>query len=133
MGRTASASVEARPTLASVWWTLALLLLTTAGLGLLAWALLVTHGMAYATFEVVRPRGVVVAPHLDDYVRALLVAVTTNVAVALALVWLARRTRARRWHPIAVGVLAAVTAVVLAGSTLLLLLGISPIAFVLAL
>ena len=29
MGRTASVSVEARPTLASVWWTLALLLLTT--------------------------------------------------------------------------------------------------------
>ena len=133
MGRTASVSVEARPTLASVWWTLALLLLTTAGLGLLAWALLVTHGMAYAALEVLRPRERVVAPHLDDYVRALLVAVTTNVAVALALVWLARRTRARRWHPIAVGVLAAVIAVVLAGGTLLLLLGISPIAFVLAL
>ncbi|MGD8201342.1 hypothetical protein ACQE98_11835 [Ornithinimicrobium sp. W1679] len=133
MGRTASASVDPRPTLASLWWTLALLVLTTAGLGLLAWALLVTHGMAYAAFEVFRPQGVVAAPDLDDYLRALLVAVTSNVAVALALVWLARRTRARRWHPVAVGVLAAVTAVVLAGSAMLLLLGISPIDFVLAL
>jgi hypothetical protein len=116
-----------------VWWTLGFVVLTTTAIGLLTWGLLIMHAMTYGTFEVLRPQAGVIAPEFDNYVSAFFVGVTVNVAVALALVCLANRTRAQRWHPITVGFMTAVVAAVAAGSALLLVLGINPVSFLLAL
>ncbi|USQ77624.1 hypothetical protein [Ornithinimicrobium cryptoxanthini] len=126
---------ERRPRrgLAPVWWTLPLLVLTTATLVLLAWALLVMHGMTYGIFEVLRPQARALPPEFRRYDSALLVGVTVNVVLALALAWSAGRTRARGWPPIAVAALAAVLSLTVAGSVLLLMLGISPVTFLVTL
>ena len=91
------------------------------------------HGMTYGAFEVLRPQAGVVPPGVGDYVRAFLVGATVNVTVGFVVVRLAQGTRARAWHPLLVGVVAALAGAVLAGSALLLVLGISPIGFLLAL
>lgn len=124
-----SPSADPRRSLAPVWWTLGFVVLTTTALGLLTWGLLILHAMTYGTFEVLRPQAGVSAPRIGNYVAAFLVGVAVNVAVAFAMVWLASRTRARRWHPITVGALAAFVAAVAAGSALLLALGINPVSF----
>lgn len=116
-----------------MWWTLGFVVLTTTVLGLLTWGLLIMHALTYGTFEVLRPQAGVVAPKFDDHVSAFLVGVTVNVAVAFAMVCLANRTRAQRWHPITVGVMAALVGAVAAGSALLLVLGINPVSFLLTL
>lgn len=128
-----SASADPRRSLAPVWWTAGLVVLTTTGLGLLTWALLIMHALTYGTFEVLRPQAGVIAPEFDNYVRAFLVGATVNVAVAFAMVCLANRTRAQRWHPITVGIMTALAGAVAGGSALLLVLGINPVSFLLAL
>ena len=77
-----------------MWWTAGFVILTTTGLGLLTWGLLIMHAMTYGTFEVFRPQAGVIALEFDDYVRAFLVGVTVNVGVAFGAVWLANKTRA---------------------------------------
>ena len=116
-----------------MWWTLGFVVLTTTVLRLLTWGLLIMHTLTFGTFEVLRPQAGVVAPKFDDHVSAFLVGVTVNVAVAFAMVCLANRTRAQRWHPITVGVMAALVGAVAAGSALLLVLGINAVSFLLTL
>lgn len=124
---------QSRRTLAPVWWTLLLLVLTTAAMLLLVWGLLVMHGMVYGIFEVLRPQAGVLAPEFRRYDSALLVGVTVNVVLALTLAWFAGRTRAHGWPPIAVAALAALLSLMVAGSVLLLMLGINPVTFLVTL
>ena len=117
-----------------MWATLVVLVLvTSAGLGFLTWGLLVMHGMTYGAFEVLRPQTGLAAPEVDTYVRAFVVGMTVNVAVGFLTVRLSRGIPARRWYPLIVGVIAALVGAVVGGSALLLMLGISPIEFLLAL
>lgn len=79
--------------------------------------------------EVLRPQAGTTAPELDNYVRAFLVGVTVNVAVAFGTVWLADKTRARGWRPITVAVIAVVAGAVVSSSASLIMLGINPVTF----
>ena len=124
-----SASADSCRSLAPVWWTAGFVILTTTGLGLLTWGLLIMHAMTYGTFEVLRPQAGVIAPEFDNYVRAFLVGVTVNVGVAFGTVWLANKTRARGWHPITVAVIAGVAGAVASSSASLMMLSINPVTF----
>lgn len=116
-----------------MWWTAGFVVLTTTGLGLLTWGLLIMHAMTFGTFEVLQPQAGVIAPKLDNYVRAFFVGATVNVAVAFGLVWLAHKTRARGWHPITVAVMAILAGAVVSSSASLIMLGINPVTFLLPL
>lgn len=79
-----------------MWWTLPLLVLTTAALVLLWWGLLIRRGLTYGILEVLRPQADVLAPEFARHDSAMLVGVAVNVALALVLLWCAEATRARR-------------------------------------
>lgn len=112
-------------------WALGLVAVTTVGLAVLAWALVMMHGLTYGALTVLGTD--IEAPDLDRYAVALGVGALTNLGVGLGAAWLAEGTRARRWPAWAVGVLAALLAAVVAGSVLLLMVGISPVDLVLGL
>jgi len=114
-----------------VGWALMFAAVTTVGLALLAWGLLIAHALTYGSAEVLRS-GSVAPPDEARYRLALLLAVVVNLASASALAGLARHTPARTWRPSLQGLSAAVLAAVAAGCTLLLTLGIDPVHFVTA-
>jgi hypothetical protein len=114
-----------------VWWALAFAAVTTGGLALLVWALLILHAFAYGGAAVIQLEPID-PPDTARYLLAFTVAVTVNLASAAALGDLAGHTPGRTWPPALQGLAAAVLAAVAAGCALLLTLGINPVDFVLA-
>jgi hypothetical protein len=115
-----------------VWWALAFGAVTTAGLGILAWGILIAQALSYGVADVISP-GAMKAPDGGRYGQAFVVGVAVNLSSSLALAWLAFRTPGRTWPPAAQGLAAALLAAVGAACALLLTLGINPVDFVAAL
>ena len=81
------------------WWSVALATLTSVGLALVAFAVLVLDALTYGTIYVLDP-GLADRPVTDRYGLALAIGVGTNVFGAIALSRLALRTPAASWPPI---------------------------------
>ncbi|MEW1952393.1 hypothetical protein [Terrabacter sp. NPDC080008] len=109
-----------------MWWATGFVLLTLVGLGALAWAALLMHAMLYGTFQVMDP-GSVAAPEPGRYARALVVGCLVDVAGTAAMLRLLLRSTDRRWPAWASALLAAAVGGVVAASTLLLVVGVSPL------
>jgi len=116
-----------------VWWVLVFGGLTTAGLGVFTWVLLVMHALGYGVAAVIAPETEVAAPDGGRYGLAFVVGVIVNLAAAAALTRLASHTAIRTWPPVAQGLGTALVAATVASCALLLTLGISPVGFLLAL
>ena len=116
--------------LVPVWWSLGFGGLTTLGLGVLAWGLLIAHALMYGTIEVIGLSKGITAPESNRYLLAFAVGAVVNLAGAPALIWLAVRTRVRSWPPVVLGLAAALVAAVAAACALLLVLGLNPVEFV---
>jgi hypothetical protein len=112
-----------------VWWALAFSAATTAGLGILAWWILITHALSFGVAGVISP-GAMAAPDGGRYSLAFVVGVVVNFSSAVWLAWLAFHTHARTWPPAVQGLGAAILAAVGAACALLLALGIHPVDFV---
>lgn len=126
-------SAKSRRNVVPVWWALAFGGLTTLGLGVLAWGLLIMHALSYGVANVIAPETGLAAPEGSRYVLALAVGVIVNLAGGPTLIWLAIRTPARAWPPVVLGLCTALLAAVVATCALLLTLGINPVDFVHAL
>ena len=133
MSATVHVSANSRRNVIPVWWALAFGGLTTVGLGVLTYGLLILDALVYGTTKVIAPETGIAVPEGDRYGLAFAVGVIVNLVSGPALIWLATRTRARTWPPVALGLCAALVAAVAATCALLLTLGINPIDFVLAL
>ena len=115
----------------SVWWALAFAAVTTVGLALVAWGLLILHAFVYGSAAVIQLEPI--APPDDArYLLAFTIAVTVNLATAAALAWIAWYTPVRTWPAALQGLAAAVLAAVAGVCALLLTLGINPVDFALA-
>ena len=114
-----------------VWWALAFAVVTTAGLGLLAWGLLIMHALIYGAGAVVGPE-TIAAPDGARYRLGLTVAVVVNLATAAGLARIAAQTPGRTWSPALQGLAAALLAAVAAGCALLVTVGINPVDFAVA-
>ncbi len=114
-----------------VWWALAFAAVTTVGLALLAWGLLILHALVYGSAAVIQLEPIT-PPDDALYLVAFTVAVMVNLASAAALAWIAWHTPVRAWPPALQGLAAAVLAAVAGVCALLLTLGINPVDFVLA-
>ena len=114
-----------------VWWALAFAVVTTAGLGLLAWGLLIMHALIYGAGAVVGPE-TIAAPDGARYRLGLTVAVVVNLATAAGLTRIAAHTPGRTWSPALQGLAAALLAAVAAGCALLVTVGINPVDFAVA-
>ena len=134
---TAKPSVRAGATPRSpngpAWWALAFGVLTTAGLAVLTWGLFVVHALSYGVGSVVAPETEVAAPETGRDALALTLGVLVHVASASASLRLAPHTPIRTWPAVLQGLGASLIAVALASCALLLMLGISPLGFLLAL
>ncbi|HEU5144185.1 MAG TPA: hypothetical protein VFT81_03345 [Dermatophilaceae bacterium] len=115
-----------------VWWALAFGAVTTAGLGILAWWILIAHALSHGVADVISP-GAMAAPDGRRYGLALAGGGIVNLSSAMALAWLAFHTPGRTWPPAAQGLAAALVAAVGAACALLLTLGINPVDLVVAL
>jgi hypothetical protein len=115
-----------------VWWALGFAAVTTAGLALLGWGLLVMHALIYGIAAAIGP-GTIAAPDYARYRLGFTVAVIVNLVSALVLARLAWRTPGRTWPPVLQGLVAAGLAAVAAGCAFLIAVGINPVDFVLAL
>ena len=115
-----------------VWWALAFGGVTTTGLGVLAWGILIAHALSYGVADVISP-GTMAAPDGGRYGVAFVVGVVVNLSSAVALSWLAFHTPGRTWPPSVQGLAAALFAAVGAACALLLTLGIDPVDLLLAL
>jgi len=124
---------KSRPPVGPVWWVLVFGGLTTAGLGVFTWVLLVMHALGYGVAAVFAPETEVAAPDGGRYGLAFVVGVIVNLAAAAALTRLASHTAIRTWPPVAQGLGTALVAATVASCALLLTLGISPVGFLLAL
>lgn len=124
---------KSRPTVGPVWWALVFGGLTTAGLGVLTWGLLVMHAVGYGVAAVIAPETDVASPDGGRYGLAFAVGVIVNLATASTLTRMASHTAIRTWPPVAQGLGTALVAAVAASCALLLTLGISPVGFLLAL
>ena len=114
-----------------MWWALVFAAVTTAGLGLLAWGLLVMHALIYGAGEVIGPEGLS-APDGARYRLGFTVAVVVNLAAAAGLARLACHTPGRTWPTALQGLAAALLAAVAAGGALLVTVGINPVDFAFA-
>ena len=115
-----------------MWWALGFAAVTTAGLGLLAWGLLVLDVLIYGTADVIGPE-TITAPDGARYRLGFTLAVAVNLATAAGLAGLACHTPGRTWPPAFQGLAAALLATVAAGCALLVAIGINPVDFVTAL
>lgn len=122
----AAGSGNRRPGLALPWWALAYAFVTTAGLAMLAWAILVLDALTYGTVRVL-DLATVDPPVADDYGAAFAVAVTANLVGTFVLSRLALRTSAASWPPALAGLLVATVSGAVAVCVLLLPLGIDPV------
>ena len=86
-----------------MWWSLVFGALTTAGLGVLAWALLVLHALGYGAVVVIAPGTDVAAPDGGRYASAFAVGVIVHAAIATAALRLGSRTAIGTWPPMAQG------------------------------
>ena len=116
-----------------MWWALAFAAVTTAGLALLGWALLIMHALSYGATALIGPGTIAAAPDAARYRQGFTVAVIVNLVSAPVLAWLVCHTPGRTWLPVLQGLAAAGLAAVAAGCALLLSLGIDPVDFVSAL
>ena len=115
-----------------MWWALTLAAVTTAGLGLLAWGLLLMHAFIYGAAAVVGVE-LITAPDGTRYRLGFTIAVIVNLASAPVLARLACHTPARNWPAVLQGLAAALLAAIAAGCALLVTVGINPVDFVTAL
>ena len=115
-----------RPDLSLPWWALAYAFVTTAGLAMLVWAILVLDALSYGVFQVLDVAAVG-PPVVDRYSTAFAVAVAVNLGSTLALSRLALRTSAAAWPPVLAGLLVALVTGTVAACVLLLMLGIDPV------
>lgn len=127
----APGSPRSRRTVVPVWWSLGFSGLTTLGLGVLTWGLLIAHALMYGTLEVIGPTKGITAPEGNRYLLAFVVAAFVNLVGAPALIWLVVRTGVRSWPPVVLGLGAALVAAVAGACALLLMLGLNPVEFVL--
>lgn len=118
----------ARSAYQPVWWALVFAAVTTVGLGLLAWGLLVMHALTYGTATVIGPEAIT-APDGARYRLGILVALAVNLATAAGLAGLVGHTPGRSWPPALQGLAAALVAAVAAGCALLVVVGINPVDF----
>ena len=114
-----------------MWWALALAAVTTAGLGLLAWGLLLMHAFIYGAAAVVGVE-LITAPDGTRYRLGFTIAVIVNLASAPVLARLACHTPARTWPAVLQGLAAALLSATAAGCALLVTVGINPVDFVTA-
>ena len=107
------------------WWSLAYAILTTAGLALLAWGIVVMQALGYGVAYIL-DTGPTVRPDADRYSLAFAVAVAVNLggAVALSRLWL--RTRPTTLPPAMAAVPVAVVSGGVAAFAMLAVLGIEP-------
>jgi hypothetical protein len=119
----------------SAMWALGFGAVTTVGLGVLTGMLILLHAFVSGVIGVIGQPGTEAIEALEPlrYVVAFAVGAVVNLAVALSLVWVASRTPARDWPPLAQGALAAFFAAVLGLWALLQVLGIGLVDFVLGL
>lgn len=115
-----------------MWWALGFAAVTTAGLGLLAWGLLVMDALIYGTAAVIGPE-IITAPDGARYRLGFTLAAAVNLATAAGLAGLACHTPGRTWPPALQGLAAALLATVAAGCALLVTIDINPVDFVTAL
>ncbi|WP_076262096.1 hypothetical protein [Intrasporangium flavum] len=127
---TASAATPSDPARA-VAWALGVGLLATAGLAVLAWALLVMHAIGYGGFLVLSPESHVAPPDEHRYVLALATGACLTLLGGPLLAWFVARGPGQAWGAALVGIGAGVLAGVAGASALLLVLGIDPVGFVL--
>lgn len=114
-----------------VWWALGLAVLTTVGLGLLTWGLIILDLLAYGMLEVMSP-GAGVEPHAPSrFGLALAGGAVVNIVGAPALAVTLGRTPARAWPSVLRGLVAALLAAGAGLFTLLLVLGVDPVGFLL--
>jgi hypothetical protein len=116
-----------------VWWALGFSVVTTVGLGVLVWGILIVDLIGYGAAAVMMPETTPTAPEDAPYGLAFAVGVVVNVVCASALARLAFRTPVRTWPPAVQGLAAALTAGLTAVCALLLTLGINPVGFVIRL
>jgi hypothetical protein len=128
----AQVPAESRRNVVPMWWTLGFGALTTVGLAVFTYGLLLFDALVYGTTKVIAPETGLAPPNNDRYGLAFAVAVIVNLVSGPVLIWLATRTRARTWRPVALGLCAALVAAMAATCALLLTLGINPVEFVLA-
>ena len=119
-----------RPWLGAVW-AAGFAALTSAGLAALAWGLLVMDALVAMGLALVVADGDVGLG--GGYGRALALGIAVNLLLAATVALSLRRTPARTWPPWVQGLASAGVAALVSGAVLLLLVGISPIAFVSAL
>ena len=115
----------------AVGWAVLFAALTSVGLAALAWFLvtmdvLVALGLGLVASSDTR-FGPGEVPTLDGYGWALVIGIVVNVVGAAAIALLVRRSVARSWPAWVTGLVSAGVAVLVAGSVLLLTLGISPV------
>lgn len=127
MGATAHGSPTTHRTVVAVWWGMGFGGLTTLGLGLLTWGILITHALIYGTFDVISPEVGIPAPQVNRYLLAFVIGVIVNLASAPLLTWAAFRLRARAWPPVLLGLSGAFVAAVAGTCALLLTLGFNPV------
>lgn len=114
-----------------MWWALVFAAVTTAGLGLLAWGLLVMDALIYGASAVVGPEAIT-APDGARYRLGFSVAVVFNLATAVGLARLSSHTPGRTWPTALQGLAAALLAAVAAACALLVTVGINPVDFAVA-
>lgn len=126
-----TAPPSARPT-PSPWpalgWALALTLLATIALGVLAHMVFLVDALAYGAARVLSPESDLDAPGTARYVTAFIVADLVAVGGGLLLTAALGRTSATGWPSAARGLGAGAAAAVAATITMLLMLGINPLA-----
>jgi hypothetical protein len=114
-----------------VGWALVFAAVTTAGLGLLAWGLLVMHALFYGAGAVIGPEAIT-APDGARYRVGFTVAVVVNLATAAGVARLACHTPGGTWPTALQGLAAALLAAVAAGCALLVTVGMNPVDFAVA-
>lgn len=113
-------------------WAIGLSALTTIGLGLLTWGMVIMHALVSGVDGLIG-QGDVEAVDPQRYELALVVGAAVNLLGAPTFAWLASRTPARGWPPPAQGAVAALLAGVIGLWALLRILGIGLLDVLLAL
>lgn len=130
-GRTRSGSGRGLGRWGALVWSVGFAVLTSVGLVVLTWALLVMDAVVAMALAVASPDAeVAVGGH---YGRALALGVALNLVLAPVLSLALMRTPARTWPAWVQGLASAGMAAVSAGAVLLLVVGIDPVDFVLGL
>jgi hypothetical protein len=108
-------------------WALALTLVATIALGLLAHMVFLVDALAYGATRVISPESDLEAPSTARYVTAFVLADLVAVGGGLLLTAALGRTSAAGWPSAARGLGAGAASAVAAALTMLLMLGINPL------